>query len=62
MYKKYTTPCPLLGCEVVERHFEMAQPTKKFSNLQTNLEKLINFSPSFAAAAAKLNYIFKHET
>ena len=29
MYKKYTTPCPHMGCGVVERHLEMAQPTKK---------------------------------
>ena len=29
MYKKYTTPCPHIGCGAVERHLEMAQPTKK---------------------------------
>ena len=29
MYKKYTTPCPHMGCGVVERHLEMAQPTTK---------------------------------
>ena len=35
MYKKYTTPCPHMGCGVVERHLEMAQPTKKdFANSQ----------------------------
>ena len=29
MYKKYTTAFPSIGCGVVERHLEMAQPTKK---------------------------------
>ena len=29
MYKKYTTPLPSYGMWVVERHLEMAQPTKK---------------------------------
>ena len=29
MYKKYTAPCPIYGMGVVERHLEMAQPTKK---------------------------------
>ena len=29
MYKKYTTPCPSMGCGVVERHLEIAQPTKQ---------------------------------
>ena len=34
MYKKYTTPCPHMGCGVVERHLEMAQPKKmKFTNI-----------------------------
>ena len=28
MYKKYTAPLPSMGCGVVERHLEMAQPTK----------------------------------
>ena len=28
MYKKYTTPCPPVGCGEVERHLEMAQPKK----------------------------------
>ena len=32
MNKKYTTPLPLMGCGVVERHLEMAQPTKKNFN------------------------------
>ena len=28
-----TTPtCPPMGCGVIERHLEMAQPTKKVSN------------------------------
>ena len=25
---KYTTPCPPMGCGVVERHIEMTKPTK----------------------------------
>ena len=29
MYKKYTTPLPIVGCGVVEIHLEMAQPTNK---------------------------------
>ena len=28
-YKKYTAPLPSMGCGAVERHLEMAQPTKK---------------------------------
>ena len=31
MYKKYTTSLPPMGCEAVERHLEMAQPTRKLS-------------------------------
>ena len=30
MLKKYTTPCPPMGCGVVGRHLEMVQPTKGF--------------------------------
>ena len=57
MYKKYTTSLPPMGCEVVERHLEMAQPTKKhlwreiwchsplFSvSLQFNLSKCITIT------------------
>ena len=29
MYKMYTTSLPSMGRGVVERHLEMAQPTKK---------------------------------
>ena len=32
MYKKYTAPLPSMGCGVVERHLEMAQPTKKLTS------------------------------
>ena len=31
MYKKYTAPLPSVGCGAVERHLEVAQPTKKTS-------------------------------
>ena len=34
MYKKYTTPLPSYGMWVVERHLEMAQPTKKHQSLE----------------------------
>ena len=30
-FKKYATSLPPMGCEVVERHLEVAQPTKKYS-------------------------------
>ena len=41
MYKKYTTPLPSMGCEVIERHLEMAQPTKKLLCLgMTNTEAM----------------------
>ena len=33
MYKKFTLPpCPSMGCGVLERHCEMAQPTKKLNS------------------------------
>ena len=37
MYKKYTTSLPPMGCEVVERHLEMAQPTTTTKNMGISL-------------------------
>ena len=41
MYKKYTTPCPHMGCGVVERHLEMAQPTKTKRSLYLGATSII---------------------
>ena len=37
MYRKYTASLPLMGCEAVERHLEMAQPTKIDENKDRRL-------------------------
>ena len=51
MYKKYTTPCPHMGCGVVERHLEMAQPKKpKINNL------VILGIGNFPVNASSVNY------
>ena len=51
MYKKYTSLCPPMGCGVVERHLEMAQPTKKLNDFGQRFKTgLVGHLPSCGRA------------